>query len=401
MLRGPKMNKPHAMLRSISCCLCMLMLISGCDFQIGDWGQAKYERTIQQQTPLSPGSNLHADTSLGSIVITGGDVTECSVIATITGRAPTQEQAQLLAEQVKIELETVGNTLTVKAEKPPRKNRRSISISYDITVPKQTNIECASSYGSIDISNIKGKTSGKTSSGSIEAKNIEGSANLDTSYGSVKCRNIAGDNITAKSSSGSITAEIIKGSAQLTTSYGSITCTDMSGGDIRLKTSSGKIKIYNASFDECDAHTSYGSIVSDELRGRSIKLNSGSGSINLTASSADTTNLYTSYGRITCRQITANDVTARSGSGNIDIAFSESTPGQIVADLDTSYGSIDFTAPQNFAGQVDLSTSYGSIRTSRPITIQGEFSKKELKGTIGEGSGKLHLHTGSGSINLQ
>jgi DUF4097 and DUF4098 domain-containing protein YvlB len=359
------MNKLHAMLKAISCCLCMLVLISGCDFQIGDWGQAKYERTVQQQTSLNPGSNLLLQTSSGSIIVTGGDVTECSVIATIVGRAPSEEEAQLLAEQVKIELETVGDTLTVKAEKPPRKNRCSVSISYDITVPKQTNIECASSYGSIEISNIKGKISGKTSSGSIEAKNIEGpAANLDTSYGSVKCRNITADNITVKSSSGNV-------------------------------------KITNASFGECEAHTSYGSIVSDELKGRSIKLNSGSGSISLTASSADTTNLYTSYGRITCRQITTNDITAKSGSGNIDIAFSESTPDQIVADLDTSYGSIDFTAPQNFAGQVDLSTSYGSIRTNRPITISGQISKKELKGTIGEGSGKLHLHTGSGSINLQ
>jgi DUF4097 and DUF4098 domain-containing protein YvlB len=395
------MKKLHGTLKAISCCLCLLVLLSGCDFQIGDWGQAKYERTVQQQAPLSPGSNLLLQTSFGSIVVTGGDVTECTVIATIIGRAPTAEEAQLLAEQVKIELETVGDTLTVKAEKPPRKNRCSISISYDITVPKQTNIECASSYGSIELSNIKGKTSGKTSSGSIEAKNIEGSADLDTSYGSIKCRNITGDNIIVKSSSGSITAEIIKGTTQLTTSYGSITCTDMSGGDIKLKTSSGKIKLSNASFGDCDAHTSYGSIVSDELKGRSIKLNSGSGSISLTESSADTTDLCTSYGRITCRRITTNGITARSGSGNIDIICSDLTPGQIVADLVTSYGSIDFTAPQNFAGQVDLSTSYGSIRTSRPITVQGQISKEELKGTIGEGSGKLHLQTGSGSINLQ
>ena len=395
------MYKHVRKLKAVSCCLCLLLSISGCDFHIGDWGQSKYERTVQQQSPLNPGSNLHAETSLGSITITGGEVNECSVIATITGRAPTVEEAQLLAEQVKIELETVGDTLTVKAEKPPRRNRCSISISYDITIPKQTNIECASSYGSIHISNIKGKTNGKTSSGSIEAKNIEGSVNLDTSYGSVKCRNITGDNITVKSSSGSITAEIIKGPTQLITSYGSITCTDFSDGDIKLKTSSGTIKIYNASFGNCDVHTSYGSIVSDELKGKSIKLNSGSGSISLTESSADTTNLYTSYGRITCRQITTNDITAKSGSGSIDITFSESTPDQIIADLDTSYGSIDFTAPQNFSGQVDLSTSYGSIRTNRPITINGQISKKEIKGTIGEGSGKLHMQTGSGSINLQ
>jgi DUF4097 and DUF4098 domain-containing protein YvlB len=395
------MDKRYRMFRAISCCLGLLIIISGCDLQIGGWGQAKYEKTVQRQAPISPGSKLFVETSSGSITITGGDVTECSVIADICGRAPTEEEAQLLVEQVTIELETIGNTLTVKADKPPSRNNRSVSISYDITVPKQTNIECASSYGAIEIANIEGTASGKTSSGSIEAKNIEGSANLDTSYGSVNCRNITGDNITVKSSSGSITAEIIKGSAQLTTSYGSITCTDMSDGDIKLKTSSGKIKLSNVSLGDCDAHTSYGSIVSDELKGESIKLHSGSGDIKLTKSSANTTNLSTSYGRITCRQITTNNITAKSGSGNLDIACSDSTPDEVVADLFTSYGNINFAAPQNFAGQVDLSTSYGSIRTDRPITISGQVSKKKLKGTIGEGNGNLHMQTSSGSINLQ
>ena len=395
------MMKKYRTILTLGFCLCLLVITSGCDIQMGGWWQAKYERTIQQQAPIIPGSKLYVETSSGSITITGGDVTECSVIAEICGRAPTEEEAQILAEQVTIELVTVGDTLTVKADKPPSRNNRSISISYDIAIPKQTNIECSSSYGSIEIANIKGQTSGKTSSGSIEAKNIEGPVNLDTSYGSVKCRNITGDNITVKSSSGSITAEIIKGSTQLTTSYGSITCTDISDGDLKLKTSSGKIRLSNASFSDCDAHTSYGSIVSGQLNGKLIKLHSGSGSINLTDSSADTTNLTTSYGRITCRQITTNEITAKSGSGNLNITCSDSTPDEIVADLVTSYGSIEFTAPQNFAGQVDLSTSYGSIRTNRPITINGQISKKKLNGTIGEGSGKLHMKTSSGSINLQ
>jgi DUF4097 and DUF4098 domain-containing protein YvlB len=395
------MDNRYKKLKTISYCLCLFIMISGCDFQIGGWGQAKYERTVQKQTPISPSSKLYVETSFGSITITGGDVTECSVIAEICGRAPTEEEAQLLAEQVTIELETVGDTLTVKADKPRTRNNRSISISYDITVPKQTNIECASSYGAIKIVNIKGQTSGKTSSGSIEAKNIDGRTNLDTSYGSVNCRNITGDNITAKSSSGSITAEIIKGPTQLTTSYGSITCTDMSDGDLKLKTSSGKIRISNASFVNCDAHTSYGSIASNDLEGKLIKLHSGSGSIDVTESSADTTNLSTSYGRISCRKITTKEITAKSGSGNLDITCSDSTPDEIVADLVTSYGSIDFTAPQNFTGQVDLSTSYGSVRTSRPITVSGKISKKKLSGTIGEGTGRLHMQTSSGSINLQ
>ena len=382
-------------------CVCLLSMATGCDIQIGDWGQAKYDRTVQRQAPLPAGSRLVAKTSLGFVTITGADVTDCNVVAEICGRAPTEEEAQELAEKVEITLETVGDTMTVKADKPTTKHNRSISISYTITVPKRTRIECASSYGAIKVSGINANVRGNTSSGSIAAENIEGAVSLDTSYGSVKCRNISGDELSVKSSSGSITAEGIKGLARLNTSYGSITCRDISDGDVQLKSSSGSINLTNASFDNCDAHTSYGSIVADELKGDSIKLHSDSGGIDVTTASADTVGISTSYGRIMGRDITTSNLTVRSGSGSLDIDCSQGTPAGLVASLETSYGSIDFTPPPGFAGQVDLSTSYGSIRTSRPITIAGEMSKKQLKGTIGEGSGKLHLQTSSGSINLK
>jgi len=378
-----------------------LLIVTGCDIQIGDWSRAKYERTVQQQTPLALGSTVVAQTSSGSITITGADVADCSVIAQIRVQAPTEEEAREIAEQVEIKLEPVGQTLTVKAEKPPRKRRRSISISYDITVPKQTNVECSSSYGAIKLSNIDGDVKGKTSSGSISAEDIQGSAQLETSYGSVTCRNITGDNIQLKSSSGSIRAENIVGLVNLDTSYGSITCDDISGGDIKLRTSSGKIKLSKASGKDYDLHTSYGSINADELTGSSLKLHSSSGGIYVTEASADTADISTSYGRITCRGLTTADLTAKSGSGNIEIACSDRAPAEINANVITSYGSIDFETPPEFTGQVDLATSYGSIRTDLPITISGEISKKKLTGTIGQGNGKLYLKTSSGSVKIR
>jgi len=356
--------KKYCTVLTLGFCLCSLLIVSGCDIHMGDWSRAKYERTVQQQAPLGPGSTVVAKTSFGSVTITGADVTDCNVVAQIRVQAPTEQEAREIAEQVKIKLESVGQTLTVKAEKPPKKRRRSISISYDITVPKQTNIECDSSYGAIKLSNINGNVKGKTSSGSITAENIQGSAQLDTSYGSITCRNI-------------------------------------SGGDVKLKTSSGNIKLSNASCGGCDVHTSYGSINADELKSSLLKLHSSSGSINVTEASADSADISTAYGRINCRQLTTTDLTAKSGSGNIDVVCSDSTPAEIIANVVTSYGSIDFVTPPEFAGQVELATSYGSIRTDLPITISGEISKMKLTGTIGRGNGKLYLKTSSGSIRIR
>ena len=358
------MKKEHLIVLALGAWLCPLLIAAGCDIRMGGWTQAKYERSIEQQAPLAAGSIVVVKTSSGSVTITGADVADCSVVAEICGRAPTQQEAQELAEQVEIELEKVGDTLMVKANKPTTNGNRSISISYAIIVPRQTSVRCSSSYGAIKLSYINGSVSGRTSSGSIAAENIKGPTDLDTSYGS-------------------------------------ITCKEISDGDIKLKTSSGSIKLMDASFGVCDVHTSYGSIRSDKLDGDSITLHSGSGSINVTDTVADTANVSTSYGRITCRQITTENLTAKSSSGSIEVVCSDLTPAEIAASLVTSYGSIDFIAPPDFAGQVDMSTSYGSIRTDLPITISGQISKKELKGTVGTGQGNLHLHTSSGSIELK
>lgn len=346
----------------VSFCLAGVILPTGCDFQLGCWSQAKYERTIERQAPLTDGSTLVAKTSHGSVTVVGADVTDCTVVAEICGRAPTKEEAQELAEQVEIELENVGDTLTVKADNPRTRRNRSISISYTITVPRQTHLECSSAYGAIKIGDIIGNVRGKTSSGSITAENVEGSVDFHTSYGP-------------------------------------ITCKEMSDGDIQLKSNSGTIKLSNATFGECDAHTSYGSVVCEKLTGDSIKLHSSSGGVKVTTAGADAADLSTSYGRITCRNFTTPDLTAKSGSGNLDIVCSDS-PSDMTAILETSYGNINFTAPTGFDGQVDVSTSYGSVKTERPITISGRISKKKIKGTVGQGAGKLHLHTGSGSIRL-
>jgi DUF4097 and DUF4098 domain-containing protein YvlB len=382
--------------------LCSLLTSAGCGIHIGDLYQSKHERTVQCSGPLAPGSTIVAETKVGSIIIAGAEVNECNVTATITAHAPTEEEAQQIAEQVKIELVPAGDRLIVKAHTPTLTHRRSIAISYNITTPKQVNIECTSSFGSIKVSNIAGQVKGETSSGSITGQDIDGSVQLNTSFGAITCVNASGETIRLKSSSGAITAENVKGSTQLETSFGSITCKDITSNDeLRLKTSSGSVTLSKARFGICNLRTSFGSVTCDDLQGDSIELHSDSGTINATQISAKTTRMSTSFGRIKGREITASALTAKSNSGSIDIACSVSTPPDLTADVDTSFGSIEFVTPPNFAGQVELATSFGSVKSELPVTITGVLSKKKITGKIREGSGRIHLETSSGSINIK
>lgn len=386
---------------ALNCWLCSLLLLAGCDIEIGSLYRAKYEKTVCCQAALAPGCTVAVETKAGSIEVAGADVNDCSVTATIAVHAPSEEEAQQIAEQVQINLVPASDRLTVKADIPTLKRHRSVAISYNITAPRKTNVECSSSFGSIKLEGIDGHAKARTSSGSVSSRDIQGTVELGTSFGSVTCRNIAGEMLKVKTSSGAITAEKIQGSAQLETSFGSVTCRDACDGNFTLKTSSGNITLSNARFGNCVLRTSFGGVSCDELRGDSIELHSDSGSITVTKVSAQTTKMSTSFGRIKCREITTSNLTAKSSSGSLDIACSPTTPPDLIAEAATSFGNIDFVTPPNFGGQIDISTDFGSVKTNLPITIVGELSKKKIAGRIQEGDGRLRLKTSSGSINIR
>ena len=70
-------------------------------------------------------------------------------------------------------------------------------------------------------------------------------------------------------------------------------------------------------------------------------------------------------------------------------------------DLGTGSGGINVTMPPAFAGRVDLSVASGSVHIDQPVTVRGDIGKRHISGTIGEGTGSLSAHTGSGSINVR
>jgi DUF4097 and DUF4098 domain-containing protein YvlB len=382
--------------------LCALsLMIVGCTIQCGGWGQAKYERTTEQQAPLGTNTAIDVESRNGSIAITGGETNEFHVTATITGYAPTENEAQELAEKTQIRLESAGNTFRVRADMPTTGNNRGVSVSYTITAPKRINVTCESAYGSLHIADIEGTVAGKSSNGSIQVESVQGPVNVRTSYGSITCRHVAGQMTELKSTNGSITIDDLKGPAKVETSYGSITCENFSDGDYHLRSQNGRVAVAHGSVGECDASSSYGAVVCTDVKGNPVKLSSENGSVELANVNAPDLSLSTSYGAIKARQITTADLTAHSGNGGVEIVCTEACPGDLKAQVKSSYGSIDFTAPPQFAGQVRLATGYGSVRTGRPVTVSGEIDKKHISGTIGEGTGSLHLETSNGSVDLK
>jgi DUF4097 and DUF4098 domain-containing protein YvlB len=387
------------------CILGVLLLVAGlgCNINLGgrNWvSRSQFERAIAQRIALDDIETIDALTQSGSITVTGADVADCNVTARIIAHAPTEEEAQELAEQVEITGQSAGSTLKIRARTPDLTNNRSIGISYTITIPPRMNVRCDSGYGRLSVSHIEGRLDGRSSNGSIEVEDIRGPADLKTYYGSITCRDMVGP-MTLRSSNGSITAAGLQGSLDAETSYGSIACEDFSDGDLRLKSSNGRIRISHASFGICEADSSYGSIIGNRLEGSSIELHSSNGGVELADVQVESMDLSSSYGSIRAAQIVAKSVKATSGNGGVRIVCSPGAPADLNAQVKSSYGTVEFTAPPGFSGEVYLHTDYGSIRTALPVTMSGEITRQKVTGRIGQGTGKLHLESGNGSVELK
>ena len=95
-------------LRIFSLFLSCLFTVSivGCSINLGGCScNAKFDRVVELSEVLQADSKLSAQTSNGSINVTGTEMEVCTITATINARSFTVEEAQLLAEQTEVRLE--------------------------------------------------------------------------------------------------------------------------------------------------------------------------------------------------------------------------------------------------------------------------------------------------------
>ncbi len=315
--------------------------VGGCD----GWGnRVKYERQEELVAPLEPGGSFSAETRDGSITLEGTQTTECRLMATIRVHAATEEKAQELAEQIQVTLEPTPGGLRLVVEKPSGIRNASYGVSLTGTLPTQTSLTLVTSDGSVRLAHIEGAVDARTSDGSIRVEDI-------------------------------------KGDTRLKTSDGRIECTQVEAGTLDVYTSDGGIKLEAVITTSAAARTSDGGITLNDVR-------------------AETLDLKTSDGTIRCHGLVVSRLNCRTSDGSVHIEYTPDAPNVIDAVVSTSDGSITFAAPSGLSAVVEASTSDGSIRTSLPLMVEGKVGKS-LRGTAGDGKGKVTLKTHDGSITIK
>jgi DUF4097 and DUF4098 domain-containing protein YvlB len=167
---------------------------------------AKHTRVVEVSAPLAAGGSFAAKTHNGSITVTGVDVAECKVTATIVARAGSEEQAKKLAEQTRIRLEPDGKKLKARIDKPRTGMNQSVSVSLDVTVPGQTDAALTTHNGKVRISDLAGRIDATTHNGRVRTSQVIGTTKLRTHNGSITCEEISGD-IQLRSYNGNVWAK--------------------------------------------------------------------------------------------------------------------------------------------------------------------------------------------------
>lgn len=144
-----------------------------------------------RETRLAPTGGLEVNARPnGGITVRGWDRDEVLVRARVRTQGPTEQEARELASEVRV----VTEEGRIRSEGPRWENwnRRGWTVSYEVFVPRQTDLDLTSVNGGLDVSEVEGELQLSTTNGSISLERVAGSVRGRTTNGALDVR-LSGD----------------------------------------------------------------------------------------------------------------------------------------------------------------------------------------------------------------
>ena len=167
--------------------LVLMTVFLGCCVNMGGNFRAKAQRTEELTAATTNVTTLDVSTNVGAIELEGGDVSEVSIVADITVRSKTTEEAEALVEEVEIVAEQSGDRLVVKAVKPSGFGRNQLGVAFTITAPAHLALRCTTNVGDIRVDGFDESVAAKTDVGTIRCVDLRNKADLHTNVGDITC----------------------------------------------------------------------------------------------------------------------------------------------------------------------------------------------------------------------
>jgi len=282
--------------------------------------------------------------------------------------AESQEDADDINRDCAFKTEVIGDRLIVTVDLPRHAHsrgvlRRLLSGDWDdeinsylrIKIPDGKDVEVKSSSADLEVSELAVNIYVWASSTDIRMRDTNGDASFDLSSGDVDVIRHKGE-INLKGNSSDLDFETIEGNVDVRTSSGDGSLNGVKGS-VSVYASSGDYKMYDIEGD-LDIRTSSGDVYATGVGG---------------------------------------SVRAQSSSGDIRLKELSSTDGDF--DVESSSGDVTLEVTDDFEGSITLKSNSGSVNSRLAGEIES-LSESRLKGSVGNGIGRLRVSTVSGDIRV-
>ena len=145
------------------------------------------------------GAVLQVDNAIGSITIEGTEDRDCTVTATARIHRADKEEAERIAQEIKMHVTPMDDRVEVRAEIPDdmsEEQRKGIGIDLHIVVPDEARVKASQKVGGIRLSSLMGDVKAATDVGSIKARQLRGDVALRTNVGNIDF--VAATDVSAK-----------------------------------------------------------------------------------------------------------------------------------------------------------------------------------------------------------
>ncbi len=196
---------------------------------------------------------------------------------------------------------------------------------------------------------------------------------------------------------GELGANHVSADLRLSASSGRVTVRDVKGNLIAA-TGSGGVDVRGANGDDVRISSGSGGITANDVTGtKRLRVSTGSGGVTGAGFASEDLEISSGSGSIRVDDARAPRVRLSSGSGGIRVGFASPVHN---LDASTGSGGVTVTLPGSVNADVDVATGSGGIDSDFPVTVN-RMERNRLRGKIGDGTGTIHIRSGSGSVHLR
>jgi lia operon protein LiaG len=193
---------------------------------------------------------------------------------------------------------------------------------------------------------------------------------------------------------GEITARNVNGKILLDTHRADVSATAMKG-DLDIDTGSGDVEV-DGMEGPLMVDVGSGDVTLRNVKGSDLDIDTGSGEVSGTAIASDVLKIDTGSGGIDLAGLTAQQVAVDVGSGDVELTWT-TDPGDV--EIDSGSGSVTLNLPAASGATLEIETSSGDIESQFEIRTN-RIERDSLRGTFGDGKGRIAIDTGSGDVEL-